>query len=248
MNSEEPQDRLRDVAEVKVAGDVEELIIGGSPQARPRGRRRSLAALLGGVAMIGAVGVTATLALDNGGPAAGPTPSSTTLQVGPIGGAPTSSTAMTEKQTEIRALIQAKLPRQVKLRAAHGVGQASVVAVAISDRQGYTWALARVGNVGGDGWDPCRSDRGCSVRQVQNGTLYALQELETGGNSTHYSASYTYERPDGRFVYFNQSNIFDPESRRSSLPLTETQVVKILTAPEWDELLADCQPDPGPNC
>ena len=248
MDSEKPHDQLRTVDEPKVAGDVDELIIGGPPQDGPRSKRRFVAALLGGAALIAAVGLATTLSLGNGDPAAGPTASSPTVQSGPAGFDPTSSGAMTKKQTEILALVQAKLPAQVQLRAQHGIGQASVVAMAISDRQGYTWVIARVGTVGGDSWDPCRSVRSCSVERVKDGTLYSLQEVETGGNSTHYSASYTYERPDGRYVYFNQSNVFDPDGRRSSLPLTDNQVVKILTAPEWNALVADCQPDPGPNC
>ena len=83
---------------------------------------------------------------------------------------------------------------------------------------------------------------------MKDGKLFTLQELEISGNATHYSATYTYERPDSRYVSFNQSNVFDPGGRRSSLPLTDDQVRDMLLAPEWDALVADCRPDPGPNC
>jgi hypothetical protein len=231
-----------------MAGDVEELIIGGPPEGGPPLRRRSLAALLGGAALVGAVGLTATLALDDADPTVGPTPSSTALQRGPGHDESTPASTMTKKQAQMIALVRAKLPAEVRPRAEHGVGEASVVAMAISDRQGYTWVLARIGTVGGAGWDPCRAVRSCSVTQLKGGKLYTLEEVETGGNSTHYSASYTYERPDGRYVYFNQSNVFDADGRRSSLPLTDRQVAIVLTAAEWDALVADCRPDPGPDC
>jgi hypothetical protein len=232
-----------------MAGDVEELIIGGPPEGGPPVRRRSLAALLGGAALVCAVGLTATIALNDADPTVGPTSSSTSLQPGPDNDDPTRASTMNKKQAQILALVRAKLPGDVQPQAQHGVGEASVVAMAISDRQGYTWVLARIGTVGGDGWDPCRAVRSCSVKQLKGGgTLYTLDEVETGGNSTHYSASYTYERPDGRYVYFNQSNVFDANGRRSSLPLTDKQVARIVTAPEWGTVVADCRPDVGPNC
>jgi hypothetical protein len=121
--------------------------------------------------------------------------------------------------------------------------------MAIADSQGHTWVHARIGATGDDGWDPCRAAAGCSVERVKGGgMLYTRQELESSGNGTHYAATYTYERPDGRYVNFGQSNVFNPDGRRSSLPLTDDQVRDILTAPEWDGLVADCRPDPGANC
>jgi hypothetical protein len=155
---------------------------------------------------------------------------------------------MTQKQLEILAVIETKLPGELKVAAHHGLGTWSIVAMAISDPQGLTWVDARVGTTGEDGWDPCRAADSCSVEGVKDGTLFILEELKSGGNSTHYSASYTYQRRDGRYVYFVQSNVFDPDGRRSALPLSDDQVRDLLTAPEWDGLVADCRPDPGPNC
>jgi hypothetical protein len=249
MNTNEPQDKMG-AADIPVGGDVDLLVIGASRQGRHRVGRRTLTALVSGMAVIGAVGLASTLALghDDSSAPDRPTTSSTTLSGSLAPGVLTSSGAMTQKQLEILAVIEAKLPGELKVAAHHGIGQRSIVAMAILDSQGYTWVDTRFGTTGGDGWDPCRATNSCSVERVKGGTLYSLREIETGGNSTHYSASYTYERPDGRYVYFNQTNVFDPDSRRSSPPLTDDQVRDMLTSPEWDRLVADCQPDPGPNC
>ena len=252
MNTNEPQDQMRAVDDLAGGADIDQLVIGATRQGRHPVRRRVLTALICGAAgVMCAAGLAGTLALDNGNvssPAAGPTPSSATFQGSPAPGVPTPSTAMTQKQLEILAVIKAKLPGELKMTAHHGIGESSVIAMAISDSQGYTWVDARVGTKGEDDWDPCRAVQSCFIQRVKDGTLYILQELETGGNSTHYSASYTYERPDGRYVYFVQSNVFDSDGRRSSLPLTDDQVRDMLLAPEWDALVADCRPDPGPNC
>ena len=250
MNTDEPQDQMRTVDDITGGADIDQLVIGANRHGRHLLRRRVLTALVcGAVAVICGIGVTSTLARDNGNGSSpvGPTTSSTT-QGGPDRSNPTSSGAMTQKQLEILEVIESKLPGELKVTAHHGIGESSVVAMAISDSQGYTWVDARVGTTGEDVWDPCRAVRSCSIQRVKGGTLYTLQEVETGGNSTNYSASYTYERPDGRYVYFVQSNIFDPAGRRSSLPLTDEQVRDMLVAPEWDALVADCRPDPGPNC
>ena len=241
---------MRDVDDIELGGDVDLLVIGATRQGRHLVRRRVLTALVSG-AVLCAVGLAGTLALNNGtlsSPAARSTPSSSTLQSSPVLGVPTTSSAMTQKQREILALIKAKLPGELKVTAHHGMGMSSVVAMAISDSQGNTWVDARVGTTGEDGWDPCRAAESCSIERGKDGTLYTLQELETGGNGTHYSASYTFERPDGRYVYFVQSNVFDHDGRRSSPPLTDDQVRDMLMAQEWDALVADCRPDPGPNC
>jgi hypothetical protein len=224
MNTDETKDQMRAGAE------IDELVIGGTRQGRPTLTRRALAALVSGAAVIGAVGLVGILARNDGN------------------GDPTSTNAMTQKQLEILAVIEAELPGELKVAAHHGIGTRSIVAMAISDSQGLTWVDARVGTTGEDGWDPCRAVASCSVEPVKDGTLFILEELKNEGSSTHYSASYTYERRDGRYVYFVQSNVFDPDGRRSSLPLTDDQVRNLLTAPEWDRLVADCRPDPGPNC
>jgi hypothetical protein len=230
-NTNDLHDQMRAVDDTEVSADIDELVIGATRQGRPRGRRRVLTAL-SGAAVVCAAGLTVTLAVDDG-----PAPES-----------PTSSSAMTHKQLQILEVITTKLPGDVEVTAHHGMGELSDVAIAISDSQGLTWVDARIGTLGEDGWDPCRGTDSCSIERVKDGTLYTLEELETGGNSTHYSASYTYERADGRYVYFVQSNVFDPAGRRSSLPLTDEQVRDMLLAPEWDALLTDCRPDPGPNC
>jgi hypothetical protein len=229
VNTQETKDQTRAGAE------IDELVIGGTRQGRPVVTRRALTALVSGAAVICAVGLAGILALDNGNLSSPdrPTPS---------------SDAMTPKQLEILAVIEAKLPGELKVAAHHGLGTSSIVAIAISDSQGLTWVDARVGTTGEHGWDPCRAAHSCYVERVKDGTFYTLEELKTGGNSTHYSATYTFERSDGRYVYFGQSNVFNPDGRRSSLPLSDDQVRDMLTAPEWDGLVADCRPDPGPNC
>jgi hypothetical protein len=249
MNAEKPQDQP--TADDIAGGDVDLLVIGGNQHGRRSLSGRGLAALVSGVAVIGAaVGLAGSLALghDETSTPARPTPSSATVQGSRAPGVPASSSAMTPKQLQMLAVIKAELPGKLKVTNYHGIGDWSVVAIAILDSQGYTWVDARVGTTGGPGWDPCRGVASCSIKRVNNGTLYSLWELETGSNSTHSLASYTYERPDGRYVYFNQSNVFGPEGRRSSPPLTDDQVRDMLTAPEWDALVADCLPVPGPNC
>jgi hypothetical protein len=251
MNTNEPQHQMRAVDEIADAPDIDQLVIGADRRDSHLARRRVLMVLVcGAVAVICGVGVASTLARDNGNGSSPvrPTISSTADQGGRDLNDPTSSGATTRTQAEILKLIEAKLPADLKVTAHHGVGESSVIAMAISDSQGYTWVDARVGTTGEDVWDPCRAVRSCSIQRVKDGTLYTLQEVETGGNSTNYSASYTYERPDGRYVYFVQSNVFDPAGRRSSLPLSDEQVRDMLIAPEWDALVADCRPDPGPNC
>ena len=248
MNTEKPQDQR--TVDDTAGGDVDLLVIGASQQSRP-GRGRALAALVSGVAVIGAaVGLAGSLALghDQASTPARTTPSSVSVQGSRAPGVPTSSSGMTPKQLQMLAVIEAELPGKLKVTNYHGIGNWSVVAMAILDSQGYTWVDARVGTMGEAGWDPCRGVASCSVERVNDGTLYSLWEIETSGNSTHSSVSYTYERPDGRYVYFNQSNVFDPEGRRSSPPLTDDQVRDMLTAPEWDALVADCLSVPGPNC
>ena len=243
VNTNETKDQ------VPAGADIEELVIGGTRPGRPL-THRALTALVIGAAVICVGGVAATVALDNGNAPdpAQPTSSSPTTSESSVSGAPTSSSGMTQKQLEILAVIKAKLPGELRVAAHHGIGTRSIVAIAIADSQGHTWVDARVGTAGEDGWDPCRAVSSCSVERVKDGTLYTLQELESGGNRTHYATTYTYERLDGRYVYFGQSNVFDPHGRRSSLPLTDDQVRDLLTAPDWDRVVADCQPDPGPNC
>ena len=243
VNTNETKDRLR------AGADIEELVIGGTRQGRPL-THRALTALVSGAAVICAGGLAATVVLDNGNVSnpAQSTSSSPPLSGSSVSGAPTSSSAMRQKQLEILAVIKAKLPGELAVTAHHGIGTRSIVAIAIADSQGHTWVDARVGTTGEDGWDPCRAAKSCSVERVKNGTLHILEELEISGNGTHYAATYTYERPDGRYVYFGQSNVFNPDGRRSVLPLTDDQVRDMVTAPEWDGLVADCQPDPGPNC
>ena len=248
MNTDEPQDQ-RAVDET-AGGEIDLLVIGSDRQGHRPPRRWTFAALISGLAVVAVVALAGNLALTHGlsSPDARPTPSSATLpgSVGP--GVPTSSTAMTKKQLEILALIESELPGELKVTGHHGIGESSIVAMAILDSQGYTWVDARVGTAGGYGWDPCRSEASCTIKRVKDGTLYSLQELETNGNRSHYSATSTYERSDGRYVYFNQSNVFDPDGRRSTMPLTDSQVRQMVTAPAWDALVADCQPAPGPNC
>ena len=243
MNTDQTKDQR------PAGADIDELVIGGTGQGRPLSRR-TVAALVSGAALICAAGLAATLAVDNqtGSNPAGST-SSPTIPGGSVAGGPTSSSgAMTEKQLEILAVIKAKLPGELKVTAHHGISTRSIVAMAITDSQGHTWVDARVGTTGDDGWDPCRRVRSCFVERVKGGTLYTLHELESSGNGTHYAATYTYERPDGRYVYFGQSNVFNSDGRRSSMPLSDDEVRDMLTAPEWNALVADCPPDPGPNC
>jgi hypothetical protein len=239
MNSHETKDQVR------AGADIDELVIGGTRQGRPVLTHRALAALASGAALVCAAGLAATLAVDNGNV---PDPASPTMSGGSVSGGRAASGAMTQKQRQILAVIQAKLPGELKVTAHHGIGTRSIVAIAIADSQGHTWVDARVGTTGEDGWDPCRAVQSCSVERVKKGTLYTLEELESGGNGTHYAATYTYERADGRYVSFGQSNVFNSDVRRSLLPLTDEQVRAILAAPEWDGLVADCQPEPGPNC
>lgn len=248
MSTEKPQDQR--TVDDSAGGDVDLLVIGASPQGRRTGRGWALAALVSAVAVIGAaVGLAGSaLGHDDASSPARPTPSSVSVQGSRAPGVPTSSSAMTPKQLQMLAVIKAELPRKLKVTNYHGIGNWSVVAIAILDSQGYTWVDARVGTLGEAGWDPCRGVASCSVERVNDGTLYSLWEIETSGNSTHSSVSYTYERPDGRYVYFNQSNVFDPEGKRSTPPLTDDQVRDMLTAPEWDALVADCLRVPGPNC
>jgi len=250
MDTNEWQGQTRTADDTEAGADIDELIIGGTRPGRRFVRGRALTALIIGVAVISALGLAGTMSLHHGNviAPATPTPSATTLGGSPPPALTTPSDEMTQKQLEIVAVIKARLPRTLKVTADHGIGKSSVAAMAILDSQGYTWLDARVGTTGEVGWDPCRAVRSCSVERVKDGTLYDLQEVETGGNSTHYSASYTFERPDGRYVYVNQSNVFDAERRRSSLPLTDHQIRDIVTAPEWDAVVADCRPDPGPNC
>jgi hypothetical protein len=237
MNTDETKEQM--------GAGVDELIIGSTRQGRPLSHR-TLTALVSGASVICAAGLAATLAVDNGNWSnpAPPTSSSPPIQGSSVPGV----SAMTQKQLEILAVIEAELPGELKVIAHHGIGTRSIVAMAISDSQGITWVDARVGTTGGDAWDPCRAVRSCSVERVKDGTLYTLEELESSGNGTHYAATYTYERLDGRYVTFGQSNVFDPDRGRSSVPLTDDQVRNLLTAPDWDGLVADCQPDPGPNC
>ncbi len=249
MNTDEPQDQR--TVDDTAGGDVDLLVIGGSEQGRRPGRGRALAALASGVAVIGVVvGLAGSMALghDDASTPNRPTPSSVSVPGSRAPGVPSASDAMTPKQLQMLAVIEAELPRKLKVTNYHGIGNSSVVAIAILDSQGYTWVDARVGTLGEAGWDPCRGVASCSVERVNDGTLYSLWEIETSGNSTHSSVSYTYERADGRYVYFNQSNVFDPEGKRSSPPLTDDQVRDMLTAPEWDALVADCLRVPGPNC
>ncbi len=235
--------------QVGAGAGIDELVIGGTRQRRPLSRR-TLTALVSGAALISAAGLAVTLGVDNGNAPKPDQPVSPapTISAGSASGVPASSGAMTEKQLEILAVIKTKLPGGLTVAAHHGIATRSIVAIAIADSQGHTWVDARVGTAGEDGWDPCRAVMSCTVERVRNGTLYTLHELEITGNGTHYAASYTLVRPDGRYVYFGQSGIFNSDSRRSLLPLTDDQVRDVLVAPEWDGVLSDCEPDPGPNC
>jgi hypothetical protein len=249
MDTNETRDQLRAGDDIEVAPDIDELVIGPNRQDRPLLGRRAVTALVSGMAVICTVGLTGVLTSngDNSSGPVQPTPVSPTSQDSPAVDVPTSS-AMTEKQLAILAVVKAALPDELKVTAHHGIGRRSIVAVAISDSQGLTWVDARVGTTGEQGWDPCQAAKSCWTERVRQGTLYTLQEVETGGNETHYSATYTYVRPDSRYISFNQSNVFDPVGRRSSPPLTDDQVRDLLTAPQWDGFVADCRPDPGPNC
>jgi hypothetical protein len=249
MDTNETQDQLRAGDDTEVATDIDELVIGTSRQGRPLPGRRAITALVSGAAVLCVVGLAGALSVNNDqssspdrSPSSSPPPQSS-----PDLGVPTPG-AMTQRQLEILAVVKAKLPSELKVAAHHGIGRWSIVAMAISDAQGLTWVDARVGTTGEDGWDPCQAAESCSIERVQGGTLYTLHELETGGNETHYSATYTYERPDGRYVSFNQSNVFDPDGRRSTPPLTDDQVRDLVTAPQWDGPAAACRPDPGANC
>jgi hypothetical protein len=250
VDTNELQGQTRGADDTEASSQVDELIFGATRQSRRFIAGRALAALIIGVVVISAAGLAGTMSLQHGNaPApARPTPSSTALGGSPSPAFSTASDAMTRKQLQIVALVKAKLPRTLQVTADHGIGQRSVADMAILDSQGYTWIDARVGTLGEVGWDPCRGVYSCSVERVRGGTLYTLQEVETEGNSTHYSASYTFERPDGRYVYVNQSNVFDGAGRRLTMPLTDRQVRDIVTASQWDALVADCRPEPGPNC
>lgn len=249
MNTYGTQDQPGTGDDPGVGTRIDQLVIGPTREGRQLRRRRALVALVSLAAVLCTVGIARALTLDNGSSFSPvrPTRSSPTPQSSPGLGVPTRG-AMTQKQLAILAVVKAALPEEVEVTAHHGIGRRSIVAVAISDSQGLTWVDARVGTTGEQGWDPCQAAKSCWIERVKQGTLYTLHEVETGGNETHYSATYTYVRSDRRYISFNQTNVFDPDGRRSSPPLTNDQVRDLLTAPQWDGFVADCRPDPGPNC
>ena len=73
--------------------------------------------------------------------------------------------------------------------------------------------------------------------------------LHRAGDKAGEGAWYYFKRSDGSWVWFGQRNAFQGNGpvTRSTVPLSESEVRALLTAPEWDPLVDRCRLA-GPAC
>ncbi len=105
------------------------------------------------------------------------------------------------------------------------------------DEHGRGWAGGGVARTSWASWEdhgPCKAAQGCTETKIDEGTLRITRDLEKVGEGVWYWL----RRTDGTAVWFGQANAFEGNGpvTRDRNALSDKQAIKLITAPEWQEL------------
>lgn len=175
------------------------------------------------------------------------------LELGPV--APTATATSTPDPVrpptvlDVMSVLEPAMPAGAELSEIDTTGAPEgevAVSFTMTDRAGRAWVGGGIDNEIDD--TECDAADGCTRESLGGGTVWVARNLpgEKAGRGTWYS----FQRPDGHWVWFGQDNNVSGGNgpvTRPEVPLSEDQVRRLLTAPAWDALVARCVAA-GPAC
>jgi hypothetical protein len=239
-------DRLGWIDDMDVPVDVDALVGGGIRRGRQRvAARRARAAGTVAALSVLAIGVASLyrpgqVAAPAGAPT--PTPSATTRTPSP---SPTPSAASTRPSTgtfptgaQVLGVIRARIPVTFKQSEILVIDdRAPGGSFTVTDALGSAWIGGGVGNQSDSPFTAaaCKAPF-CTVSMLDDQQLLTSVDAEKSGQGVWY----TLMRADGTYVWLGQRSGFSGNgpATRPGRPLTDAQVMAILTDPAWDALLA----------
>lgn len=253
-----PEDRLGWIDDFDVPVDIDALVSGGLG----RGRRHLAArratgagvvavlavAAIGAVnlyrpSILGAPGAPSTSAVATQLPSVGPTP--TSVSKAPSATRPATGTYPTDSQ--VLNVIRGLLPKTFKQSAVQLNGNGDLGGtLTVTDALGRAWIGGGAGN---QDWSPylvssC-TPPWCTITIVNGQKLVVTVDGEKAGQGAWYFLL----RADGTYVWFGQDSHFggNGPATRPGRPLTDAQVLAILTDPAWDTLLPSMPTGASPS-
>lgn len=253
-----PEDRLGWIDDVDVPVDVDALVSGGLGRGRRKlAARRAMgvgavavlavaavgAASLYRPSVLGAPGAPSTSAVATQLPSAGPTP--TSASKAPSATRPATGAYPTDSQ--VLNVIRGLLPKTFKQSAVQLNGNMDLGGtLTVTDSLGTAWIGGGAGN---QEWSPylvssCKAPW-CTITIVNGQKLVVSVDGEKPGQGIWYFLL----RADGTYVSFAQRSSFggNGPATRPGRPLTDAQVLAILTAPAWDTLLGSMPTGAAPS-
>jgi len=238
--------RLGWIDDMDVPVDVEALVVGGLR----RGRHKVAARWARGVGTVAALSVLAIGAASLyrpsqvASPAGAPTASTSTSTRAPSP-SPTPAPTATRPATgtfptgaQVLGVIRARIPMTFK--------QSDILVIddnrpggsfTVTDALGRAWIGGGVGNQSESAFTAaaCKAPF-CTVSMLNDQQLLTSVDTEKPGQGVWY----TLMRADGTYVWLGQQSSLSGNgpATRPGRPLTDAQVMAILTDPAWDALLA----------
>lgn len=156
-------------------------------------------------------------------------------------GGPTSRGVKPPSGAEVLALFKAKLPRSFtysQIDTKIGMAGEASVAFTVKDTAGRAFVGGGIYNKF-EGLD-CPPDS-CVEEPLADGTVLVMRDPK--GEKAGEGAWYYFQRADGSWIWLGQRNAFQGNGpvTRPAVPLSETEVRRLLTAPEWDPLVKRCR-------
>jgi hypothetical protein len=238
MDQNELNTLLRDADRIDRLPPIDTLVDEGIRRGRHRLRTRRLTAVGVLGTSLATLGAVVAFGLPAGGPGttiapaavptAKPSPSESSKSTSDKGSLP--------KFADLKRIIKSNLPDELIMRKAVPADERNntMIIFELGDEDGYSWAGGGVSRTDWFGPIPCEAAQGCTESKVDGGVLRISRDTEKVGDGTWYS----FERADGSEVWFGQRNAFDGNGpvTRERLPLTDKEVIKIITDPEWTKI------------